>query len=257
MTTFTKIDNTCSNIFLIDEGLCLANTLNLMNYNVASLSNAVFNISKYDHSWFNMYTIFTAYSAKWLQTATNMQDFSASWIKMSTTVSILSSDWIKEYTLYYPNVIDINTWYGSDQTPSILNWINNVYNSSTLPTVNGQVISVVIYLSQNQPFSFRFNRSYNEPCTPNQGGGNVQCNGCSKPFQGCNHHGGNAGVGPCTNLYDACSVSNGGPSYASVSCDGTGSKTLNIGLNRSSVDSNIARTIHLKYKNINNVWTAI
>jgi hypothetical protein len=254
MTDFIKIDNTCSNIYLIDEGLCLGNTLDLINYNINSLQYAISSIKQYESVWYNLYTTFTSYSAKWLQTATNIQAFSATWIDMSTTVSNLSSDWNKEYTLYYPYIIDINTWYSTDQTPTIKNWLTNAF--TTLPKSNSLIVSVMVYLKQNQLFSFSFNRSYTEACIPNVGGYTISCNGGSKPYQGCNHHGGNAGVGPCTNLYDVCSRST--PSVSGkISCQGSGGKTLNIGITRSAIDTNIAQTVKLRFNNINNIWTSI
>ena len=247
MIEFKKIDNTCSNIYLIDEGLCLGNTLNLINYNITSLQYAISSIKQYENTWYDLYT-------KWLQTATNIQSFSASWIDMSTTVSNLSSDWNKEYTLYYPYLININTWYATDQTQAIQYWLTNAFN--TLPTANGQIVSVLVYLQQYQPFNFVFNRSYSESCVPNVGGVNISCNGGPEPFQGCNHHGGNAGYGPCTNIYDYCSRSTSDIN-ASVSCDGWGGKYLSIGLSRSGTDTNTARTVVVRFKNINNIWTSI
>ena len=226
MTTFKKTTPTCSNIYLLDDTLCLSNTLGTINYNVSSLSIAISDVTRYNTSWSNLYTIFTTYSSKWIKTATNIQAFSAVWLNTATTVSTLSSRWNKLYTLYYPKMIDINDWISLGTT------------------------------AQNKAFSFRFNRSFYEPCTPTGGGLSISCNGCSRPSRGCNHHGGRAGWGPCTNAYDGCSVSRTAGAV-SVSCTGSGAKNLSIGLVRNASDRNTARTVKVSFKNINRNWTAI
>jgi len=259
MTTFKKTTPTCSNIYLIDENLCLANTLDTINYNIYSLSSAITDVSRYYSTWFNLYTIFTTYSSKWIKTATNIKSFSATWIDTATTVSTLSSNWNKSYTLYYPKMLDINYWNGlgtTNQNNILITWLNNNF-SSKIYNIN-QIIDIVVYLNQNQPFSFRFNRSFYESCIPTGGGLSISCNGCGeRPYRGCNHHGGKAGYGPCTNAYDGCNITRTSNNPASVSCTGSGAKTLNIGLNRNATDKNTARTVNVRFKNINRSWTVI
>jgi hypothetical protein len=258
MITFTKTDKTCSNSYLIDENLCLSETLDVINYNTVSLSAAIFNIGKYDKTWKNLYTILNTYSSKWIRTATNIQQFSAKWVDMATTVKTLSSTWQKEFTVYYPNMLDINYWNGlstNAQNQILTSWLNT--NFGPYKNNLNQIISVVVYLNQQSTFSFNFNRSYYESCIPNGGGASVSCNGCKKPYQMCNHHGGKAGVGPCTNLFDACTVTRMQSSPDAVSCVGSGSKFLTIGLSRSATEINTARVVRVKFQNINRVWTQI
>ncbi len=257
MTTFKKTTPTCSNIYLIDETLCLSSTLGTINYNVSSLSLAISGVTRYHNAWSNLYTIFTTYSSKWIRTATNIQSFSATWLDTATTVSTLSARWNKLYTIYYPKMLDISYWNSlgtTNQNNFLRNWLNVNFNANKYNL--NQLIDVVVYLNQNQPFTFSFNRSLYEPCTPTGGGLSLSCNGCSRPHRGCNHHGGRAGYGPCTNAYDACSVTRTA-NAVSVSCTGSGAKTLNIGLNRNASDKNVARTVKVSFKNINRSWTAI
>ena len=257
MTTFKKTTPTCSNIYLLDDTLCLSNTLGTINYNVSSLSIAISDVTRYNTSWSNLYTIFTTYSSKWIKTATNIQAFSAVWLNTATTVSTLSSRWNKLYTLYYPKMIDINDWISlgtTTQNNRLITWLNTNFNPKQYNL--NQLVDVVVYLNQNQTFSFRFNRSFYEPCTPTGGGLSISCNGCPRPSRGCNHHGGAAGWGPCTNAYDGCSVSRTAGAV-SVSCTGSGAKNLSIGLVRNASDRNTARTIRVSFKNINRNWTAI
>jgi hypothetical protein len=242
---------------LIDENLCLSNSLKTINYNVSSLSSSIVDIKRYYSSWINLYTIFTTYSSKWIRTATNIQSFSATWLNTATTISSLSSTWNKPYTIYYSKMIDIAYWNSLTkltQNQTIINWLN--INFSPQKNNLNQIIDVVIYFTQQQPFTFSFNRSFYEPCTPTGGGLTISCGTCPRPSRGCNHHGGRAGYGPCTNAYNGCGVS---PEVqpVSVSCTGAGEKMLNIGLSRSGVDRNVARTTTIRFKNINKNWTAI
>jgi hypothetical protein len=258
MITFTKTDKTCSNSYLIDENLCLSDTLDVINYNTVSLSAAIFNVGIYDKTWNNLYNVFQTYGAKWIRAATNIQQFSAKWLNMATTVNSLSSTWQKEFTVYYPQMIDITYWnsLGSVNQNSILrNWLNSNFNPSI--SNPNQIISVVAYLNQQFSFAFNFNRSYYESCIPNGGGISVSCGACAKPYQMCNHHGGRAGYGPCTNLFDHCSVSRTQSIPDPVTCVGTGGRFLNIGINRSATEKNTARVIRVKFQNINKIWTSI
>lgn len=258
MITFKKTDKTCSNVYLIDETLCLSNTLQVINYNTVSLSAAVFDVGRYDQTWKGLYTIFSSYSAKWIRAATNIQQFSASWLSMSTTVNALSSTWQKEFTIYYPQMIDITYWNSlgtNAQNNTLITWLNSNFNPSKYNL--NQIISVVVYLNQQFPFSFEFNRAYYESCTPNGGGISVSCGGCGHPYQMCNHHGGAAGYGPCTNLFDACRVERTQSIPDPVTCVGTGGRYLRIGLNRSATEKNTARVIRVMFQNINGAWTNI
>jgi hypothetical protein len=257
MITFKKTTPTCSNVYLIDENLCLSNSLKTINYNVSSLSSSIVDVTRYYTSWINLYTVFTTYSAKWIKTATNIQSFSATWLDTATTISSLSSIWGKPFTVYYPKMIDIVYWNSitkTNQNQTLINWLNVNFNPQI--TNLNQIIDVVVYFYQYQPFTFSFNRSLYEPCTPTGGGLSISCHGCGRPYRGCNHHGGRAGKGPCTNAYAACGVSTS-VQAVSISCTGTGAKLLNVGLSRSGVDKNVARTSTIRFQNINKNWTAI
>ena len=149
-------------------------------------------------------------------------------------------------------MIDLTVWYAktSPQKISLIkNWLD--VNFNPVYYIDDQIVNVLIYLNQETTFSFKFNRSFYEPCTPNGGGGNISCSGCPKPHRGCNHHGGQAGFGPCTNAYDACSFVGSSSTSMAVACQGDGSKQLSIGLNRDGIEKTTCRTINMKIKNIN------
>jgi hypothetical protein len=155
-------------------------------------------------------------------------------------------------------MIDLTVWYAktSPQKISLIkNWLD--VNFNPVYYTDDQVVNVLIYLNQEKTFSFKFNRSFYEPCTPNGGGASLSCNSCPRPHHGCNHHGGAAGYGPCTNAYDDCSLIGSTGSALAVACQGGGSKQLTVGLNRTGTEKTTCRTINMNFKNINNVWINI
>ena len=259
MINFQKITPTCSNVYLIDQNLCVGNTLDTINYNFSSINASIFALEEYNQLWYGLYTIFTAYSSRWIRTSTNIQTFSAKWIDTSTTVKNLSSGWSKPFTLYHTTMKDISAWYGmslNDRNAYGKSFVDINFDAKKYP--ENQIIDLVIYLNQNLPFTFSYDRKYTESCTPNGGGLNLSCSSCGLPNHGCNrHHGkGKKKVNYCFNAYTACSRSNTAAS-ASVSCVGSGGRLLHIGLNRNASDKNVARTYLIKFKNINKTWTAI
>jgi len=257
MSIPVKLTPTCSNIFLINENLCLANSLNIINYNVSSLSSALGFLENYQAHWSNLYSTFQTYSAIWIQSVTNVQTFSSNWVSFSNTVISLSGDWQKPYTIFYPQMLEINSWYAespTDRNDYIINWLNlnfspNNYNDK-------QIINVTVYLYEEQLVSFNFSRSYDESCTPNCTGVSVSCSAGSCPglYQGCNHHGGLAGVKGCDNVYSYCSQQATFSAPQNVSCVGHGGRTLSVALNQNSLDTHVSQTINIPFINTNNNW---
>jgi hypothetical protein len=213
MITFEKITPTCSNVYLIDQRYCLKDSLDIINYNFLTLSESISSLYIQQNNWYDIYTLVSQYSARWLTTASNVKQFSAAWIDLSTTVSKLSSSWNKHIQLYYPQMIDLTVWYAktSPQKISLIkNWLD--VNFNPVYYTDDQVVNVLKYLNQEKTFSFQFNRSFYEPCTPNGGGASLSCNSCPRPHHGCNHHGGAAGYGACDNAFTHC----GGPTTKTV-----------------------------------------
>jgi hypothetical protein len=257
MISFKKINPTCSNIYLIDQNLCLKNSLNLINFNFSRLYSSVAYLSSFKNNWYPIYTTFSENSAKWIVASSNFQTFSAKWLDMATTVSSLSSQWTKKWTIFYPEMISITT-PNLQQTieNKAISWMNIYFPTSNYN--KNQLVDVFFHVSQEGSFTFNFNRSYRETCIPTGGGLVLSCSGCSRPHHGCNH---TSGSGKnkrhwCTNAYDGCGVTVSSAS-ANATCTGTGGKLLQIGLNRAGSDRNVARIISAKLKNINNSWSVI
>jgi hypothetical protein len=253
-----KSDETCSNIFLLDERLCLDVSLDVINFNFNQLQSNLNVINNYGQQWNNLFTVFANNSSRWFTSSTNVYSLSSKWVNTYQTINSLSATWCKEFSLYYPTILEINSWYALNTNAKnsiATNWLNLNFPASSFP--KNQIISFYINLYQQKPFTFSFMRSLYEPCTPNGGGASVSCGQCPTPSRGCNHHGGRAGYGPCTNAYDGCSKQTTGYGTQSFSCRANGYKTLVIGKTQNYVDTSTARVIRLRFQNINNNWSAI
>jgi hypothetical protein len=254
-----KDDESCSNVFLIDERLCLSESFPIINVNIDQLKNNLSIIESYGRQWNNLFSLFTGSSARWIQSSLNVYKTSGVWVDMYNTVKTLSANWTKEFSLYYPTVLEINNWYNQSegtQDSIIKPWLNS--NFPATDYTSEQTISLYISLYQELPFQYRFNRSMYEPCTPQGGGITLSCSVCPTPYRGCNHHGGKAGYGPCTNAYDACHATTSSSGMASYSCvPSSGIKTLNIAKYRTYTDTSIARIIRIRYRRYNNAWIRI
>jgi hypothetical protein len=253
-----KSDETCSNIFLLDEKLCLDTSLGVINFNFQQLSSNLRILNTYGQQWNSLFTVFANNSSRWFTSSTNVYSLSSKWVNTYQTINSLSATWCKEFSLYYPTIVEIGSWYAlttNARNNIAINWLNLNFPASKF--VNNQIISFFINLFQQKPFTFNFIRSLQEPCTPNGGGASVSCGQCASPHRGCNHHGGKAGWGPCTNAYDACTKRTTGYGTQSFSCTGNGAKTLRIGKTQGYVDTSTARVVRLRFQNINNSWSAI
>lgn len=253
MKTFEKFTPTCSNIYLIDENLCLGNSLDTINWNFSSLELSLSGLERYIDDWFNLYTTFIEYSAKWIDAATNIRSFSAKWVSMTNSVNTLSSYWDNVFTVFYPTIQIIGNWYSKSteqQNKLVSDWL--FFNFPPINYNSNQVIDVIVYLQETVPFTFLFNRSFDEPCTPTVGTIALSCTPCRLPYQPCNHHGGKAGYGKCTNAYQDCVKKNGirsqygTPQYRA--CSGSGGKLLKIGFEKTSNDTHVARTVKISFR---------
>jgi hypothetical protein len=254
---FNKIDQTCSNIFLLDENLCLSNSLKVINTNTTNLSSSINYIQNTSNYLNKVYTLFSNNSASWIESSSNIFANSAVWIQDFNTVRSLSGKWGNEFALYYNTMFEIQDWNANITTyttNSIVSWLNNNFPVSDF-AVN-QTISVYVNLYENYYFDLAsgFKASYVHDCHVPNGGGTATCSSaCGRPSRGCNHHGGNAGNGPCTNAYDACKVTVTGGGNVTCTCPGYGARTLNLPSNGSPynyyvVDRFSARSVKIRYK---------
>ena len=248
----------CSNIYLVDESLCLGKSYEIFNTNFINISTQFLVLNNYNEFFYNIYTHFTLVSSKWLNAYTNVSMISASLNDAYSTMLNLTSFLAKSFELSYPDLINFDSFYSNTtfyKTGIIKTWLTN--NFEPIKYATDQIIIVNINLYKSVSYSFNFNKSYNEDCylyTSNA----VQCQGCPRGAIKCNHpDAASKQQIPGCNLCNNCSVypDNRG---VSVSCSALGgASVLTIDYNKSVSDNFIPRNVKLKYKNINNVWTSI
>ena len=141
---FDKTDETCGNVYLIDENLCLSNSYQIINKNFATLSASLVNLDLYGNSFNALYTNFASNSAKWTTSINNWQTLSASWISAETTVRTLSSNWQTPVNLIYNKIIDLQNYYDSESTYKTIvkQWLTTNFKNY-FP--ENQIIKVDIY----------------------------------------------------------------------------------------------------------------
>lgn len=276
-----KLDASCSLVYLIDENFCAKDSLDIINYNVQSLCANLAELEARAQKWNDVYTNFIANSAAWLASSSDIQYYNAKWMQAYSTVTSLSATWNQEFSIYYPEILPITDWYGSDtNTPqqnsykqtNFPKWLNKTFPSTNY--TNKQVINLFVNLNQSKSFDYTFSKVYYEPCIPS-GFAEVVCtNPSTKPSRGCNHHGGRNGNKPCDNAYNYCTMETPRLGYK-ITCNGYATndkqeilnpnirdianyrgKNLKVGKYISSSDSSVARIISIKYINntTSNTW---
>jgi hypothetical protein len=270
-TLFNKIDQKCSNVNLIDENLCLSNSLKFIVSNMNNLSSSLESIQNVADYLNNVYTLFTVNSSYWIQSNNNITKFAESWNDCYTLVKQTSSTWGNDFSIYYTSMFEINDWYTNETTykNTILNWLT--YNFPTSEFTPNQIISVYVNLYEDYQFSWTsvwtsltaqpipFSATFTHDChLPNQSS-SIDCTKNCPPaaFHGCNHHGGAANEGPCDNAWDHCgreTVSNGTSTYT---CKAK-SNTMSISaVNQYTTDRYTATVIKLTYQSSSNKWELI
>jgi hypothetical protein len=266
-TVFNKIDQKCSNVFLIDENLCLGNSLNIINSNVYNLSSSINSIQTTADYLNGVYTYFSTQSASWVEASTNIGKNHEKWDQDYTTVNTLSSTWTTETVLFYTQMLDIQNWNTNVSTITgiqILNWLNSNFPASNF--VENQTLAVYINLYEKYSFDLcNFQTSYYHDCHVPGGSGTLDCTYCpDQPSHGCNHHGGAAGKRGCDNAFDYCSKHVSGGGQISYTCQGYNAKLLQIPqgggtFNFQLYDQFAVRCQRVRYKKLpnTNTWSPL
>ena len=167
----TKTDSDCSIIHLIDENFCIKNSLDIINFNCSSLSGKLVELENNCAIWNQIYSNFLANSSMWLIGSTNLQQYNKEWSSAYSTVATLSANWLQEFSIYYPQTLLLDSWYGisgqtkistSYSTEVLPNWLKTNFPNQNY--ANNQIINLFINLHHYQPFSFTFSRIYKETC---------------------------------------------------------------------------------------------
>jgi hypothetical protein len=273
MIELKKIDQTCSNIYLIDENECLSKSIDTINANVATLSANLNSLSVNLNDWNSIYTLYTTNSAKILKTILNINTINNSYNIGYNTVQTLSSQWNKEFSLYYPTIQQIDNWYnnGTYSTDILYSWLTNNFPAENY--VQDQIINLYVATYQDTPFYFQFSRSYYENCTPQGNGVNITCTTAQDTrYQACTTNSVAIIIdkwfnGLTTrNAYSNCSSTPPSGARARFYCKGYNNKLLSIDTENPdknltqythSFDRSTCRIIQYKFQNNNSDWGLI
>lgn len=161
-----KTNESCSNIFLIDENICLSDSLDIINTNFINLSSQINNIKKYYKSFESFYTYFENNSSKYFNSYTYLSQFSAKWDSAFETIKKYKNYWDSSpIYLIYPKLVEFNEWYLYTNVvkDNVVHWIET--NFPTKNYCENQLIKISLNLSKAENFEFDFKKSYEEKCT--------------------------------------------------------------------------------------------
>jgi hypothetical protein len=270
---FKKIQQNCSNIFLIDENLCLGNSYEVINHNFQTLSSALSSFET-DIKYFNkMFTYFAANSSKYIEINNNLKEKTNTLNDLYTLVVSNSASWTKTISIFYNELISVSEWdlnKNSYPQTKFLNWINKNF-----PPINfNKNQTLVLYVNLYENLSFRFDKGfrleYYEQCYIPPTKVVLTCNDrtcgtISFPGRGGNwtgvyvdEKGNKTKVKGCSSPYTKCKKRPAaGGINAMVECPITGSKTLRITHRKDETDRHISTSLGFIYENINSNWSYI
>jgi hypothetical protein len=279
---FEKTDQSCNNIFLIDERLCLSNSIDLINSNFLNLSAAIDQLIPYANQFNALYTSFAANSATWNLGASNTSKGKNNYNSFYSTINTLSASWNKPFSVIYPYINLLNTWNSNTiQYQNIVkNWLT--VNYKPLDFVDNQIVYVNVNLYKIDTFNYSFSNSFYESCEVQAPSTQVCCTGAGGeryggqagwlsrfirivpstadnscalllPHAGCNINFNWKGKGKrCVNPWAECErrvVNN----CATGNCTSYNKKTLSVsGTTPNYTDRYTAKCILLKFRKLNN-----
>ena len=287
MEKFEKTDQSCNNIFLIDERLCLSDSIGLINSNFLNLSASINQLLPYVNQFNTLYTNFAANSANWNLGASNTSKGKNKYNSFFSTINTLSASWNKPFAVVYPYINLLNNWDTNvaGYRNIVKNWLIINYKPSNY--VANQVIYVNVNLYKIDTFNYSFSNSFYEDCKIAIPGTRVCCNGAGGnagtsyigsplfwnfwkqipmnpatndnscalkiPHAGCNINFNWKGKGKrCVNPWAECErrvVNN----CATGNCTSYNKKTLSVsGVTPNYTDRYTAKCILLKFQKINN-----
>jgi hypothetical protein len=254
-----KTNDNCSNLYLIDERLCLKNSYEILNTNTKTVSANLYNLQSYVDTFKIIYTNFSNNSARWITAISNFQTLSSEWFSAETTFKNLSSYWYTDLHIIYNKIVDLDTFNQTTCETNIKNWLILYFNSNF---VNGQIIRVDLYLSREEPFTWSYNKSYYESCIPQQQTPPTPGCRCEMPNEPCNfvavndvnifgtkHNGANC-INAVTRCNESTPVITG--TGALPRCTGYGATNVDLTYTNPQKDKSLTRVITLKYKKENN-----
>lgn len=275
---FKKTDESCTNVFLIDQRLCLEKSYEIINTNVETLTSSLDLLQTYSNEYNNLYSNFSTNSSRWINAINNFQTLSSDWFSAETTVKQLSSYWQSDRGVIYDELIDIVDYYNN--TENYKNDIKTRLNENFLDLCsNNQIVNVDVLLTESKQFSWSYYKQYYEDCIPPFNSVTGECK-CPTPQRGCNYIWNTATGGflsSCANTGAYCirnidQVESEGAE--DIRCPNVGNRYITFDITTSReeillsddddltdgdllVDKHICRTITLRYKKENNTFSPL
>jgi hypothetical protein len=181
-----KINKECSSIYLIDENLCLSDSLKVLNINFFNLQTQLQVIFEYSEYFKEFYNLFTSNSSFYFDVLTNLNQFSALWDSSFETIS-RNYNKFSEIPIYliFPALIEFNDWYGESNNSvksKIISWLNLNFPATEYPL--NQKLNISLNLTKNHDYMFNFQKSYYENCSMFQIK-SEQCKPCRSVVKNC------------------------------------------------------------------------
>ena len=177
MENFEKTDQSCNNIFLIDERLCLSDSINLINSNFLNLSASINELIPYVNQFNALYTSFATNSAAWNLGASNTAKGKNKYNSFYSTINTLSGSWNKPFSVVYPYINLLSNWDNNVAAYRnvVKNWLITNYKPSDC--VANQIIYVNVNLYKIDTFNYSFYNAFYESCNIANPATKVCCSG--------------------------------------------------------------------------------
>jgi len=265
---FKKIQEQCSNIFLLDENLCLGNSYEVINTNIINLSSAINNLQPTIDYFNNYYTYFKENSSKYFEINNNINEGYENYNNLVTLVGSNSANWTRTIGLYYNQMILVSEWnankfgIGSNYPQNkFLTWLNS--NFPVQNYTNNQTITLYVTLYQKAAFNFDvgFKKTFNEKCYIPPQTARLSCDtgSCTASSGSSCNYTSAGGAHACGDPINGCNKSASGGFSGSVTCPSTGQKQLVVTHQKVNYDTHTSTSLGLKYKknSTNTSWEYI
>jgi hypothetical protein len=276
---FHKIQEQCSNVFLLDENLCLESSYNIINYNIISLSAALKSFENSIYYYNRLFTYFTEISSSILELNKNIEENYDLFTNFFSTISSLSARWSSPIGLFYNEMILMDDWIankpgtGTDFARNKLtSWLNTNFNVKSF--YERQVVVLYVTLYQNVAFNLDkgFTKIKTENCYIDPISVTLNCNEitcpstivsgtvCRQPY--VEEYWGRGGSGLIVDdsvpyitgdPLSYCTATYTGGFSGNITCQTFGAKTLQISNEFITYDTHCTTSLGLVYKkNTNN-----
>lgn len=279
---FKKIQEQCSNIFLLDENLCVSKSYQIINHNIQSLSAALWSFQPTIDYFNQTYTYFTQNSSKYNEVFDNLNSKNSNLIGMCTTVQTNSAFFNGPFMVFYKTQFEVSNWNTNivNHKNTIKTWLSENYPNKFYLKNQKIIVTVILYIEKS--FNLANNKKDGKPDSTNINSGfykelKVSCTPPVKPkvtitctaetfgtpYAACkwqtrsSHHFRHSRH-KTINAYTQCKGTIKNPTNEiQPSCASTGAKILTVSDNYPTVDRHITTMLNLTFQNRNGSWTNI